>query len=44
MDGERTRLPTFSSERWGGKVYPGTATVDLPRVIASENKDNTLLR
>ena len=22
MDGERSRLPTVSCERWGGKVYP----------------------
>ena len=37
-------LTAFSSERWGGKVYPGTATEDLPRMIVSEILDNTLLR
>ena len=43
-DGERSRLTTFSSERWGGKVYSGTTTEDLPWVIENENEDNTSLR
>ena len=41
--GERLRLATFSSERWGGKVYPEVDTAeDFPegRMMVSENKHN----
>ena len=47
MDGERTRLTTFSCERRGGKVYPELDTAeDFPErrvMMMSENEHNTLI-
>ena len=43
--GERLRLATFSGERWGRESISRDGDQgDLPRMMMSESKDNTLIR
>ena len=47
MDGERSRLPMISCERWGGKVYPDAVIAggfpDRRVMMMSTNKHNTAI-